>query len=62
MTLSTFRKNYVIYKSHNLKNDFISITYAIRFANSVSTERKVEIENHGGALHSLFYHETGILL
>lgn len=59
MTLQQFKKEVVIYKSHNLKNGFISITYAdILAPNTCSTERTIEIEKHGGALHSLYYHET----
>ena len=59
MTKSEFAKTVVIYKSHKLKNGFISVAYAyILGHNTVSDERKVEIENMGGALTSLFYHLT----
>ena len=59
MSKSEFAKTVVIYKSHKLKNNFISVTYAYVLGhNTVSTDRKVEIENMGGALTSLFYHET----
>ena len=62
LTLSRFRKLYVISKSHNIKGGYISVTYTVNFANSKSAEQKVIIKKHGGALRSLFYHETGILL
>ena len=54
-TIKDFKKDVIIYKSHKLKNGFISITYAVKLGpNTVSTERTVEIENKGGALHSLY--------
>jgi hypothetical protein len=58
MTKKEFSKTIIIYKSHKLKNNFISITYASVLAiNKVSTEKIVEIENTGGALTSLYsYH------
>lgn len=59
MTKEEFAKTVVIYKSHKLKNGFISVTYAYVLGhNTVSDERKVEIEDMGGALTSLFYHLT----
>ena len=61
-TFNEFKKDVVFYKSHKLKNGFISITYAVILGtNTVSTEKTVEIENNGGALHSLYnYYTTGI--
>ena len=59
MTKEEFAKTVVIYKSHKLKNGFISVTYAYVLGNNtVSTQRTVEIENMGGALTSLFYNLT----
>lgn len=61
-TIKEFKKYVKIYKSHKLKNGFISITYAITLGcDVVSTERTIEIENKGGALHSLYaYCTSGI--
>ena len=60
-TFNEFKKDVVLYKSHKVKNGFISITYAITLGvNCVSTERTVEIENNGGALHSLYYYYTNV--
>ena len=61
-TIKDFKKDVIIYKSHKLKNGFISITYAtILGYNVVSTERTIEVENKGGALHSLYvYYCEGI--
>ena len=63
MKKSEFKKSVKIYKSHNLKNGFISVTYAniINRPHSikpwgVTTETTVEIEKNGGALNSLFVH------
>jgi hypothetical protein len=57
MTKQDFSKTVVIYKSHKLANRFISITYAYLLGNnSVSTENKIEIEDKGGALTSLYMH------
>lgn len=55
MTKQEFKQTVKIYKSHTLKNNFISITYAtILDNNTVSTETTIEIENNGGALNSLY--------
>jgi hypothetical protein len=55
MTKQEFKQTVKIYKTHSLKNDFISITYAtILDNNTVSTETTIEIENNGGALNSLY--------
>ena len=61
-TIKDFKKDVVIYKSHKLKNGFISITYAVKFgSNAFSNEKTIEIEDKGGALHSLFaYYCEGI--
>lgn len=60
MTKSEFAKTVRIYKSHKLKNDFMSVTYAYVLGNNaVSTERTVEVENKGGALTSLFAEKIG---
>jgi len=61
-TIKDFKKDVIIYKSHKLKNSFISITYAVKLGpNTVSTDKTVEIENKGGALHSLYaYYCEGI--
>ena len=61
-TIKDFKKDVIIYKSHKLKNDFISITYAVKFnRNAFSDEKTIEIENKGGALHSLYaYYCEGI--
>ena len=55
MTAREFcKENVVIYKSHKLKNNFISVTFAHRYnANTVSTKKTVQIENIGGAAKSL---------
>ena len=56
MTKKEFSKTVKIYKSHKLKNGFISVTYAyILGHNTVSTEHTVAIEDKGGALTSLHY-------
>ena len=55
MTKEKFKKTIEIYKSHNLKNNFISITYAyILSENTVSEETTIEAYNNGGALNSLY--------
>ena len=57
MKKSEFKNTVKIYKSHNLKNNFISITYAsILGNNTVSEESTIEIEKEGGALNSLYIH------
>jgi hypothetical protein len=43
----------VVYKSHKLKNDFISVTYAIKEFGYISTLRKKEVKNLGGAKYSI---------
>jgi hypothetical protein len=55
MTTREFTKTeVVIYKSHKLKNNFISVSFAYRYnATTVSTIKKLEIENKGGAAKSL---------
>lgn len=56
MTKKEFAKTVEIYKSHKLRNGFISVTYAHLLGNNtVSTEITEEIENKGGALTSLYY-------
>lgn len=56
MTKKEFSKTVEIYKSHPVRNGFISITYATVLAPyTVSTEETVFIENKGGALTSLYY-------
>jgi len=57
MKKSEFKTTVKIYKSHTLKNNFISITYAyILGNNTVSEESTIEIEKEGGALNSLYIH------
>ena len=57
MTKKEFSKKVKIYKSHKMRNGFISVTYAnILGNNAVSTQRTVEIEDKGGALTSLYAH------
>ena len=61
-TFKDFKNNVIIYKSHKLKNGFISITYAVIFSRNVcSNEKTIEIEDKCGALHSLYaYYCEGI--
>ena len=61
-TIKEFKKDVIIYKSHKLKNDFVSITYAVKFSRDTCTnEKTIEIENKGGVLHSLYaYYCEGI--
>lgn len=55
MNKQEFKSTVKIYKSHTLKNNFISITYStILDSNTVSTETTIEIEKDGGALNSLY--------
>lgn len=55
--INLFKKEVKIYKSHKLKNGFISITYSVVLdPDTVSTEITIKIENKGGALHSLYAH------
>ena len=55
MTKLEFAKSVKIYKSHNLSNGLISITYAsVLNCNTVTTERTIITEKNGGALNSLF--------
>ena len=57
MNKSEFKNHVKIYKSHPLKNGFISVTYAsILGRGAVSTESTIEIEKDGGALNSLYKH------
>jgi len=59
MTKSEFKKSVKIYKSHLLKNGFISVTYAnVLSPSTVTTETTLEIEKNGGALNSLFVYLT----
>jgi hypothetical protein len=61
MTIRQFTKTQVIiYKSHLLKNNFISVTFAHRFdATTVSKQKTLIIEKTGGAAESLKnYFET----
>ena len=54
-TITDFGKTVKIYRSHKLKNDSISITYAYIIDNSTVSESKIiETENAGGALKSLY--------
>tara|TARA_R110000824_G_scaffold150032_2_gene320458 strand:+ start:524 stop:775 length:252 start_codon:yes stop_codon:yes gene_type:complete len=55
MNKQEFKQTIKIYKSHTLKNNFISITYAtILDSNTVSTETTIQAYNNGGALNSLY--------
>ena len=55
MTIQEFKKTVKIYKSHNLKNDFISVTFAnVLNQYTVTTETTVQIPKFGGALNSLY--------
>ena len=55
MTKKEFKKTVQIYRSHNLKNGFISITFAyILNETCKSVSKTVEIEKFGGALNSLY--------
>lgn len=55
MTTREFTKTeVVIYKSHKLKNNFLSVSFAYRYnATTVSTQKTLIIENKGGAAQSL---------
>lgn len=54
-TIKDFKNTVKIYKSHKLKNGFISITYGVKLgSNACTNEKTIEIENKGGALHSLY--------
>lgn len=56
-TLKEFKTGVRVYKSHPIKNNLISITYAtVLGANTVSTQKTIVIEKNGGALYSLFNH------
>ncbi|KAF5029303.1 hypothetical protein DSECCO2_650000 [anaerobic digester metagenome] len=56
ITKKEFSKTVKIYKSHKLKNGFVSVTYAsVLGNNAVSTERTIVIEDKGGALTSLYH-------
>ena len=55
MEKSEFKNTVEIYKSHNLKGGFISITYvSILGNNTVSEESTIEAYNNGGDLNSLY--------
>lgn len=55
MTKAEFSKTVKIYKSHNLANGFISITFArIIGPSTVSTETTRVLEKNGGALNTLY--------
>lgn len=61
MNKREFSKNVRIYKSHKLKNGYISITFAwilqrnpVGIVTTVSTQSTVELENQGGALTTLW--------
>jgi hypothetical protein len=43
----------VVYKSHKLKNDFISVTYATKGDGYVTTMQKKEVKDFGGAKTSI---------
>lgn len=55
MTIRQFTKTQVIiYKSHLLKNNFISVTFAYRLnPTTVSTDKKLIIDKKGGGAQSL---------
>lgn len=55
MTTREFTKTeVVIYKSHKLKNNFLSVSFAYRYnETTVSTQKTLIIENKGGAAQSL---------
>ena len=60
MTKKEFAKTVKIFKSHKLKNGFISVTYAyVLNDTTVSTQYTVGIEDKGGALTSLYNHIVG---
>ena len=60
ITKKEFSKTVRIYKSHALKNGLISITYCdILGPNTISDEKTIIAEKHGGALNSLYIHECG---
>lgn len=61
MTIQEFKKTVKIYKSHNLKNDFISVTYTDLiydksrcYLSACTVEKTVQIPKFGGALNSLY--------
>ena len=55
--ISEFKKKVKIYRSHKLKNDFISIKYAYILGNNcVTGEHHVKIEKVGTPYQSLAYH------
>lgn len=60
MTKKEFSRTIQIYKSHKLKNGFISICYATILApNTISTQKTIQVENFGGALTSLYKYHIG---
>jgi hypothetical protein len=55
MEKNEFKKTIKVYKSHKLTDNYISINYAVLLGdNAISTERKIRIQNTGGALTSLY--------
>ena len=54
-----FKNTIILYKSHNLKNNFISITYAYKIdKDTVTTQNTVKTEKRGSAIKSFFLHLT----
>ena len=59
MTKHEFSKTVEIYRYHNLKNGFISITFAYVYNQSLKTTSKtIKIEKNGGALNSLYIYKV----
>lgn len=59
MTKQEFSKTVEIYRSHKLKNNFISVSFAyILDETCKSVSQTVQIENTGGALTSLYNFKT----
>jgi hypothetical protein len=55
--IADFKKRVKIYKTHKLKNDFISINYAYFLGNNcISAPSKVKIEKVGTPYNSLAYY------
>ena len=60
ITKQEFSKTVRIYKSHPLKNGLISITYCdILGYNTISVEKTIVAQKHGGTLNSLYIYECG---
>lgn len=56
MSKKEFKNGIIIYRSHRLKNGFISVTFAHKLnETTVTVSKKVEIEDKGGALTSLYF-------